>query len=360
MSNDYLKGVSIYSFENLRCKDERVVFHDVREEPFSIHGLYQPKTEPFFHRLPKDIAEATSEGVCEMERVPAGGRIRFCTDSDVIAIRTTVPFTKLSTHITLVGGCGIDLYERRADGKSIFVHSFKPACDRFTGYEGVCTLLNHGMHELTLNLPYYNEMTSLEVGVLANSQLLPPRPYTIDKPIVFYGSSITQGACCSRPGLTYEGWISRRLDCDYKNYGFAGFCMGEKALVDYLASIPCSAFVCDYDHNAPEPAHLRKTHMPIYRAVRAAQPDVPIIFISRPNYKPWQETDHERRLIIMNTYQTAWNEGDRNVYFVDGSTLFGGDDREECTTDGCHPNDIGFYRMAERIGTTLKYALHLN
>ena len=45
--------------------------------------------------------------------------------------------------------------------------------------------------------------------------------------------------------------------------------------------------------------------------------------------------------------------GDEKVYFLAGKTLFGKDDRINCTVDGTHPNDLGFRRMADAVGTVL-------
>lgn len=120
-------------------------------------------------------------------------------------------------------------------------------------------------------------------------------------------------------------------------------------MAEYLAQIPCSVFVCDYDHNAPSAAHLRNTHEPLYRVFRAAQPTTPIVFVTKPDFHPGTE-DEKRRAIIRATYEKAVAEGDRAVYFIDGETLFEGDWRDSCTVDGCHPNDLGFSRMATVIG----------
>lgn len=89
--------------------------------------------------------------------------------------------------------------------------------------------------------------------------------------------------------------------------------------------------------------------MPIYRAVRAKQPNLPIIFLSAPDILINPERFAERREVIRETYQTALAEGDKNVYYIDGAELFAGDAWDSCTVDGCHPNDFGFYRMAMRI-----------
>ena len=110
-----------------------------------------------------------------------------------------------------------------------------------------------------------------------------------------------------------------------------------------------SIFVCDYDHNAPDTEYLKKTHMPFYHAIRAKQPNLPIIFISAPDILMAPDCYSPRREVIRETYQAAVDEGDKNVYLIDGAELFAGESWDSCTVDGCHPNDFGFYRMAMRI-----------
>jgi hypothetical protein len=51
---------------------------------------------------------------------------------------------------------------------------------------------------------------------------------------------------------------------------------------------------------------------------------------------------------------SAVEKGDKNVYFIDGRSLFGDDYTDCCTVDGCHPNDLGFLRMAQKIGQMVK------
>ena len=179
--------------------------------------------------------------------------------------------------------------------------------------------------------------------------ILEATPYSHNVPIVYYGSSITQGGCASRPGNSYQAIISRRLDADYINLGFSGSGKAEEAMVQYLAELEMSVFVCDYDHNTPDVEYLKKTHLPLYRTVRTKQPNLPIILISAPNILMNPEGFLTRREVIRETYQIALDEGDKNVYFIDGAELFAGEDWDSCTVDGCHPNDLGFYRMAMRI-----------
>ena len=344
-----------YLFDRLIGDVEGLTFRDVRTAPFQIHGLYRPETEPVFHRLPDDVARATSEGVAGLQYNTAGGRVRFRTDSQRVAIAAVLPKQTLFPHMTLLGASGFDLYEK-VNGRARYVHSFKPATDRFDAACGVCGFPTKQMREFTLNFPLYNGVNALQIGLDADARLEAPAPYAVEPPVVFYGSSITQGACAARPGTCCEAWVSRAIGCDYINLGFAGNAKGEPAIVNYMAGLEMSAFVCDYDHNAPDPAHLRATHAPLYRAIRAAHPDIPFIMLTKPDYKIGVPDYDARRAVVMETFQMAQASGDRNVYFIDGASLFG-DDGMDCTTDGCHPTDLGFYRMAEKIIPVLRAAL---
>lgn len=205
------------------------------------------------------------------------------------------------------------------------------------------------MADYTINFPLYDGVKELYIALKKGAVILEPTPYSHSVPVVYYGSSITQGGCASRPGNSYEAIISRRLDVDYRNLGFSGSGKAEDLMAQYLADLEMSIFVCDYDYNAPDVEYLEKTHLPLYRAVRSKQPNVPIIFVSAPDILMDPETFVPRREVIRRTYTIALEEGDRNVYFIDGAELFDGDDWDSCTVDGCHPNDLGFYRMAMRI-----------
>ncbi|WP_200966981.1 SGNH/GDSL hydrolase family protein [Insulibacter thermoxylanivorax] len=74
-----------------------------------------------------------------------------------------------------------------------------------------------------------------------------------------------------------------------------------------------------------------------------------MIHKSRPDFDRDPEDSAKRREVIQMTYERAKAAGDRHVYFIDGERLFGTENREACTVDGCHPNDLGFMRMAETI-----------
>ena len=210
-----------------------------------------------------------------------------------------------------------------------------------------------GMNCYTLNMPLYCGVDDIMIGVPKGCTVGAGADYRPELPIVYYGSSITQGGCASRPGMSYQSHICRRLNIDYRNLGFSGACRAEKVMVDYLASLEMSAFVSDYDHNAPTVEHLKNTHYALYETIRAAHPDIPYIMITRPDVIGRREECAARTAVIRESYECALANGDKNVRFIDGATLFGDADAHECTVDTCHPNDLGFYRMADVIGGVL-------
>ena len=339
-----------------RLDDPEILWLDPHDAPFVLNGFpeLQPEGEPF-RRLPKEVAEATSEGVAALALNTAGGRVRFKTNSPYVAIHAEMPYICRMDHMAFTGIYGFDLYQRM-DDEEVYIGTFRPSVGMEQGYESRLMLRGEGIREITINFPLYNGVDKLFIGVKDGSKISAPRQYAHPLPVVYYGSSITQGGCASRPGNSYQAMITRRLDCDHINLGFSGNAKAEEAIVNYMANLTMSVFVCDYDHNAPTVEHLQATHLPLYRAIRKAQPNLPIILVTKPDHQFEAETE-QRRQIILNTYHTALSEGDQRIAFIDGATLFEGEMADSCTVDTCHPNDLGFYRMSRKIGAVVKEML---
>ena len=330
-----------------------IVWLDVKDPPFSIHGLWQTEKGVGFLRMPEETAKAASDGVYWLSHHTAGGRIRFRTDSPWIALKAVMPDNGTMPHITMLGQSGFDLYRSDA-GVYEYAGSFMPG-NRHHGYD-TWKPTDGKRHTYTVNMPLYDPVEEVYIGLSKDAEIDVPEPYAYEKPVLYYGSSITQGGCASRPGNAYQAMISRRLDADFVNLGFSGSAKAEPAMREYLASLSASVFVCDYDHNAPNADHLEATHRPLYETYRAANPDTPIVFVSKPDFHPGTE-DERRRGIVIATYEYALSRGDTKVSFVDGARLFDGPFADSCTVDGCHPNDLGFFRMAEKIGDAVAYWL---
>ncbi len=339
-----------------RLDDPEILWLDPHDAPFVLNGFpeLQPKGEPF-RRLPKEVAEATSEGVAALALNTAGGRVRFKTNSPYVAIHAEMANICRMDHMAFTGIYGFDLYQRM-DDEETYIGTFRPSVGMEQGYESRLMLRGEGIREITINFPLYNGVDKLFIGVKDGCEISAPRQYAHPLPVVYYGSSITQGGCASRPGNSYQAMISRRLDCDHINLGFSGNAKAEEAIVNYMAGLTMSVFVCDYDHNAPTVEHLQATHLPLYRAIRKAQPNLPIILVTKPDHQFEAETE-QRRQIILNTYNTAIAEGDQHIAFIDGATLFEAEMADSCTVDTCHPNDLGFYRMSQKIGAVVKEML---
>ncbi len=323
------------------------VFYNVQEPPFRVYGLLHESGK--YRRMPEAVAAAVSPDVHFLHTNCAGGRVRFCTDSAFITIRAAMSFIGKMPHFTLAGSAGFDLF---CNGD--FAGTFMPPFTIENGYESRIDIGSGGMREFTIHFPLYSNVDTLEIGLAPDATVMPAAAYRFDKPIVYYGSSITQGACASRPSNAYTNRITRMCNADHINLGFSGSARAEDVMIDYLASLPMQVFVCDYDHNAPDTAHLENTHAKLYKAVRAAQPTLPIVFVTAPTDPRFFADIDARCEIIRRTYTEALASGDNRVYFIDGGSFFDDDG----TVEGLHPNDIGFAAMAQKIGAAVEAALN--
>lgn len=331
------------------------VYYDVTKEPFGIFGVMKPAGDSDkFRRMPTDIAKRVNEGVKMLHSNTAGGRIRFRTDSPYISIKVQMPSVCRFPHMPLTGTSGFDIY-RVSSGEQIYLSSFVPPYEMSDGYTSVCGTGDRDCEtDYIINMPLYNDVSKLFVGIKRGSSLKKSvSEYKPGLPIVYYGSSITQGGCASRPGNCYQNIISREINRDYVNLGFSGSAMAEQEMIDYIKKLDMSVFVYDYDHNAPTAEYLEKTHKHMFNEIRAEKPDLPIIMLSRPSAVVYPDT--RRRLdIIRNTYEFAIKNGDKNVYMIDGGEMMRKFCGNEGTVDNTHPNDLGFAAMAKEIGGIIK------
>ncbi len=328
--------------------------YDPRKAPFSIHGLYRPEDGGRFLRMPTEVAETVSAGVTELHGHTAGGRLRFRTDSRRVALKWRAPYVQDFPHMPRTGAAYFDLY---VNGEHIDV--FRPPAAEPTEdgllLEAMGRVPFGGICDILIHFPLYNDVTDLVIALDENAEILPPTPYAHMLPVVFYGSSITQGGCASRGGTAYSAMLARDLDTEILNLGFSGNCRAEPAMADYIATLPMSVFVYDYDHNAPDAHFLQDTHEPFFKRLRARRPDLPVIMISAAD-KFFSDLE-ERRAIIRRTYDNALAAGDRNVRFLDGQTFYKAVGAENCRVDAAHPNDLGMWCMARAIEPVLKELL---
>lgn len=330
------------------------VFYPIKGNSSLIAGIIS--NEDCFRRIPQDTASSVSDGVYELHFHTAGGRIRFCTNSRRVAMATQLNHVCKMPHFAFSGSTGFDLYER-INGKQIFIGAAIPPLEVTTGFDCVWDLGSNKLHELTLHLPLYSGVDKLYIGLDEGAELSAAPDYTYAKPVVYYGSSITQGGCASRPGNAYPNQLSLMLDCDHINLGFSGSAKAEDVMADYISKLDMSVFVYDYDHNAPDAEYLASTHERLFRTVRLAQPNLPVVMMSMPRCRPRDaEAQKQRFHVIQQTYENAIAAGDKNVYLIPGAELLG-DCAEIATVDNSHPNDLGFYLMAQKLAPLLRELL---
>lgn len=329
-------------------------YYNVKSAPFKIFGVFVEGDH--YARVPEDVAEKIgSAGVSIMRKQTAGGRVSFATNSKYVALRTTMHEVNKKMDFTTVGSAGYDLFIENS-----FSGIFYPPYNYDGAYGAVRIFQDNEKRNFVLNMPLYSAPCEIEIGIEKGATLEGYEPYSDTLPVVYYGSSITQGAFASRPGNSYQAKISRDTGVDFINLGFSGNARGEVEMAEYIASLPMSVLVLDYDHNS-NAVELLERHERFYKIIREKQPNLPIIFVSAPDiWFPSQIVLREigkKRPIVMQTYANAMAAGDKNVYFVDGASFYQFADKDFCTTDGCHPNDLGFYLMAEGILPFVKLAL---
>ena len=274
-----------------------IEWHSIRNAPFSTYGVYFSEEEGLYRRMPKNIADATNEGVSVLSKHTAGGRIRFATNSPYVAVRVEEPFEPPYPHMTIEGKMGVSLF---ADKKFVggIMPSYAQTVEADGARGGSGTLVFDGIkypygvaektYQMEIFLPLYSPVSAVYIGVKKDCLLQSAVAYQHTKPVLFYGSSITQGACASKSGDDYVNRLCRALDTDILNLGFSGNACGEQVMADYIAAQDASVFVLDYDHNAPTAEHLRNTHFPLYKTVRKANPTTPIIMMTKPTIEGYQ------------------------------------------------------------------------
>lgn len=340
---------------------ENTDFYSATEAPIKILGCYQSGVDgQLAHRIPPKIAEDISAQLTWLNKTHSGVRVVLATNSPYISFLVSAAGYGRTVDDTLAGGAGIFVTSseegRDQSFKGRISPTFNQIVDEMNGkganFSGTVQLRSEKMHQVIVWLPTLTDYKELYIGVQKGSVVEEFGGYRYKKPVVFYGSSITMGCGASAPVNTYPALISRRFDTDFINLGFSGNAKGEATVAEYIASLDMSAFVLDYDHNAPTVEHLESTHEEFYNIIRAKNPDLPIIIMSRPDAP--DTLDAAKRLdVIFNTFLKARKAGDR-VWFINGSNIFDGPYRDCCTHEGCHPNDLGYSKMADVVSAIVK------
>ncbi len=334
-----------------------LAWHDVTK--WGVEGRILPDQERsrWFDRFPASAQETVTPSVWSLSRDSAGMMVRFKSDSPSIHVHYKLLKSNLGMpHMPATGVSGVDLYARDDAGKWKWVQVTKPATQEVKAE--IVKGLAPGLREYAAYLPLYNGVEFMSIGVEKGSQFegLTPRA----KPIVFYGTSITHGACASRPGMVHTAILGRRLDIPVVNLGFSGNGKMDKAVGDYLTQIDASAYVIDCSPNMG-PAEVTAKCIPLVQQLRAARPDTPIILVEDRRFTndwitPAKYKFHsENHAALKAAYEQLQAEQVKNLFYIPGDSLYGDD--TEGATDASHANDLGFMRQAELFEPVIRQAL---
>jgi lysophospholipase L1-like esterase len=330
-------------------RGEGVIWFDPMTEPFQLIGFEWIKNDGVFRRLPLYPNWEIPEAVDDLANQTAGGQLRFRTNSNKIFLNVKLSNGSNMYHMPPTGQSGFDLYvedkgEQRYKQTSRFDHGAKE-------YGAVFDVGNENRFQaFTINFPLYNAVDALSIGIEDNTVIKEARPFKVRGKVVIYGTSITQGGCVSRPGMAYSNILSRKLDVEFVNLGFSGNGKGEPEIAHIINQISdVRLVILDYEANANNT--IQGNIGPFVDILRGEHPDVPILIMSKIRVAYAVEgSEALERLLGNRDYlkEMVLNRekaGDKNIYFIDGSTVLG-DDYYECTVDRIHPTDLGSYRIA--------------
>ena len=333
----------------VNAAENEVIFNWISAESLRVEGKGWTETELYYDRLPAKAKDMVSEPVWNLSRKSAGLVVRFNSDTPALKVRWTLRSENLALpHMPSTGVSGLDLYVRyEGDWRWL-------AAGRPLKQENEQTLFENitpEPREYMLFLPLYNGVSQLELAS-PDGVVIQPATARETRPIVWYGTSITQGGCASRPGMVASNILSRKLDREIINLGFSGNGKLEPELATLLAELdPCMYMLACLENILPEDVHDRA--MAFVPVLRAAHPDVPILLLESVRFSHAflrKETlDHLQleRAELKRAFEDLQQQGLRNLHYIYGDGLYGLDG--EGAVDGVHATDLGFYRQAEYL-----------
>lgn len=314
-----------------------------------IEGKGWSNTESNYDRLPITAHGIVREAVWKLSKNSAGINVRFKTDADTIKVRWILTNDKLDMpHMPATGVSGIDLYARDSTtGKLMFYKNGRP-----TKLANEITITLNSSHEYVLYLPLYNGIEQLEIGIKKDKRLQKLEPSVLSDAIVFYGTSITQGGCASRPGMAATSIVSRQLNVPVINLGFSGNGWMEIELAELLSELDPAIYVLDCMWNM-KPKMVSNRVAPFIKMLRTKRPNTAIILAEGSNYK---NHPNENGDILRKIFAKLKAEGDENLYLISNKDMLGDDG--EGTVDGVHHNDLGMARQAAQFSKFIKPILN--
>ena len=330
-----------------------MVWFDAAEAPFELSGFPWFEQDHAFCRMPLKPAHKLPDAVNFLAKCTAGGKIRFQSDSGKIVIRVKLQDNNIMDHMPRTGSNGFDLY-CGAPGKETYYYTTRSDVAEYDFQ--LFQQEKRSLETFTINFPLYKGVDSLQIGLEQGAKLLPPEP--LKKPVVVYGTSITQGGCASRPGMASTNILSRKLSRHFINLGFSGSGRGEPEVAQVIAELDPAMFLLDFEANAWNTYPERLADF--IRILREAHPETPILVTSCYHYTKRYTAEEGTRARNSRAQQrivSDWQKkGDKNIWSVNGRNQLG-KYGAEATVDGVHATDLGFQLQAEFLYPHIKKIL---
>ena len=317
-------------------------------------------TEGDYTRLPLYLKDSVRDNLWWLAGCSTGIGIRFATDSKRIGARYNLKRDFFMAHMAMTGIKGTDLYRLDDDGKWHYVNTARPIKDSVQ-HKVYVENLDGMMHEYLIYLPLYDGINWLEIGVDSTARLEKPHvdnPRSTKGRIVCYGTSVMQGGCATRTGMTQTCMLQRDLNVEVVNLGFSGEGKQDYCMARAMATIPdVICYVIDPVPNCTKDMCDTLTYGFI-RILRDAHPDVPIVMVEGLTY-PYAKYDSyftsylpAKNEAFRKNYERLKKENPRNLYYMttDGMTGY----EEEGTVDGIHLTDVGFRAYTTKLEKILK------
>tara|TARA_A100001015_G_scaffold95638_1_gene106294 strand:- start:240 stop:1352 length:1113 start_codon:yes stop_codon:yes gene_type:complete len=318
------------------------------EESFLLEGtfIHDSLKENRYDRLPASYKEIVREPVWDLSKHSSGLSIRFLSNSSVITAKWEVLNNLSMDHMPDTGIKGVDLYFKDNDEWQ-YINTGVPV--GFNNEYKLVENMDNELREYKVFLPLYDGIKNIEIGVDSLSYVKKPKSNE-KKPIVFYGTSITQGASASRPGMAHTNIISRQLDRDVINFGFSGNGRMEEPIANLISDSNPIFYVIECMPNM-YPNLVSSNTIPLIDNIRSKDPNTPIILVDLFT-SPLTELDKnaikgtsEMNNALKTQYDKMINNGYNNIFYLETQSALGND--FEGTIDAVHFTDLGFIRYSD-------------
>ena len=316
---------------------------------FILEGTLIPESlkENRYDRLPISYKEIVRKPVWDLSKSSAGMSIRFISNSKSINVKWEVLNDLKMNHMAETGIKGIDLYFKNKDYWQ-YINTGRPV--GIINESCLIDNMTNKMREFKIFLPLYDGIENIEVGIDSNSIIQKPSKND-KKPIIFYGTSITQGGCASRPGMAHTNIISRKLDIDCINFGFSGNGGMEQSIAKLISESNPLFYVIECMPNMINAENVTNKTIPLVKTIRKKNPDTPIIlvdhFISTYSILDKRTNNEIEKMnaALETEYEKMILDGYNDIFYFKSKNAIGDDN--EGTVDGVHFTDLGFLRYAD-------------